>query len=476
MEWVFIVKRDLSVLFYEFITLGQTKKGMKEILGLDTGYDHYRSIYGDVGYSVKEMDNIHNFFKSEFSKKGAFFFVSLLEKWKKLAESLIGTAVDISKKDLSTFSDKELLNEFDKLSYKYYLFSSSLMAPLNIEKLADEFIKARLSKEEHFLILTTPERETDDIKELKSMLKIAAKIEDRKLKLDKKDKKLIIEIEKHINEFGWINTRGFYGNAWTVDEIFMRLKDLLNGECKRRLSELEEMHKEVKKKSSVILKEINAGKDLIDFVKVTKEFVAFRTDRMDAFVRAGFIARPLFKEMAKRLNLDLDDFFNLTTKEIKSAFKGKDYSKILKERRKGFGYILNADKITVISGKELEEYKKKYCKEEIKETNEIKGTVANKGYAKGIVKVLHTKSDIHKIEKGNILVISMTTPDYISAMEKAAAFVTDEGGILCHAAIIGREMNKPCIIGTKIATKIFKDGDLVEVDADKGVVKVINRK
>ena len=67
----------------------------------------------------------------------------------------------------------------------------------------------------------------------------------------------------------------------------------------------------------------------------------------------------------------------------------------------------------------------------------------------------------------------MTTPDFVPAMEKAAAIVTDRGGILCHAAIVSREMSKPCIIGTKIATKVLKDGDLVEVDADKGVVRKI---
>ncbi len=60
-------------------------------------------------------------------------------------------------------------------------------------------------------------------------------------------------------------------------------------------------------------------------------------------------------------------------------------------------------------------------------------------------------------------------------MKRAAAFVTDEGGITCHAAIVAREMKKPCVIGTKIATQIFKDGDMVEVDAQRGVVRIIKR-
>lgn len=64
-------------------------------------------------------------------------------------------------------------------------------------------------------------------------------------------------------------------------------------------------------------------------------------------------------------------------------------------------------------------------------------------------------------------------PPLVPAMNRAAAIITNTGGITCHAAIVSREMKKPCIIGTKIATRVLKDGDLVEVDADKGVVRII---
>jgi len=65
----------------------------------------------------------------------------------------------------------------------------------------------------------------------------------------------------------------------------------------------------------------------------------------------------------------------------------------------------------------------------------------------------------------------MTNPNMMPLIRKAKAIITDEGGITCHAAIISRELNIPCIIGTKIATKVLKDGDRVEVDADKGIVR-----
>jgi len=107
---------------------------------------------------------------------------------------------------------------------------------------------------------------------------------------------------------------------------------------------------------------------------------------------------------------------------------------------------------------------------------EIKGAIAFNGIIRGIARIIIFPKDQDRLKKGEILVTSMTTPDYLPSMNKAAAFITDEGGITCHAAIVAREMKKPCIIGTKIATKIIKDGDLVEVDANNGVVKILNKK
>lgn len=80
-----------------------------------------------------------------------------------------------------------------------------------------------------------------------------------------------------------------------------------------------------------------------------------------------------------------------------------------------------------------------------------------------------------KFQKGDILVSVATDPDIVPAMKKAAAIVTEQGGITSHAAIVSRELGIPCIIGTKIATRVLKDGDMVEVDANKGTVKKIGK-
>jgi phosphohistidine swiveling domain-containing protein len=110
-----------------------------------------------------------------------------------------------------------------------------------------------------------------------------------------------------------------------------------------------------------------------------------------------------------------------------------------------------------------------------KKCSELKGTIAFRGLAKGLVRILKTKDSLNGFKEKEILVSPMTVPDFLSAIKKAAAIVTDEGGITSHAAIVAREMKKPCIIGTKNATRVFKDGDYVEVDANRGIVRLIKK-
>ena len=74
---------------------------------------------------------------------------------------------------------------------------------------------------------------------------------------------------------------------------------------------------------------------------------------------------------------------------------------------------------------------------------------------------------------GDILISAATTPAIVPAMKKAAAFVTNEGGLTCHAAIVSREMNKPCVVGVSTATELIKDDDEVEVNATQGIVRIL---
>lgn len=148
----------------------------------------------------------------------------------------------------------------------------------------------------------------------------------------------------------------------------------------------------------------------------------------------------------------------------------------LAERKKHFVAIYH-QKCEAISLKDFAVQNPEYTfliEEPLKEDFQtLKGQTAYKGVVRGKVRVVRLKEQISSFQEGEVLVAAMTTPDYISAMHKAVAFVTDEGGITCHAGILARELHKPCVIGTKFATEVLKDGNMVEVDADKGIIRIL---
>jgi len=155
----------------------------------------------------------------------------------------------------------------------------------------------------------------------------------------------------------------------------------------------------------------------------------------------------------------------------KALMQGKDFSKPTNERMKYSLFICDKNKVEFFSGQKARAIRAKlsFHKEKRDSLNaeELRGQPAFQGYAKGRVKIINTIPEMTKMHQGNILVSHMTNPGIVPAMKLAAGIVTDLGGITCHAAIVARELKKPCVIGTKFATETLNDGDLVEVDAER---------
>ncbi len=160
---------------------------------------------------------------------------------------------------------------------------------------------------------------------------------------------------------------------------------------------------------------------------------------------------------------------------LRRYFKGHRLSPQEIERRKDFFIIeMLRGKWRVLSGKHARQYFRLHVEPvQVEHPSHIAGTTAHPGKVEGTVKIVVTRSDQKKMKKGDILISPMTTIWLMGAIRKAAAIVTDEGGMTAHAAIVARELKTPCIVGTKIATKVLKDGDRVEVDATKGIVRKI---
>ncbi|MDD4300504.1 MAG: phosphoenolpyruvate synthase [Methanomicrobium sp.] len=129
-------------------------------------------------------------------------------------------------------------------------------------------------------------------------------------------------------------------------------------------------------------------------------------------------------------------------------------------------FILQSRPITTISNKTS----KKGEKVEDEGNILLEGQGASPGIATGAVVIVSSVKDLSKVKEGDIMVARMTNPDMVPAMRKAAAIITDEGGMTCHAAIVSRELGTPAAVGTKKATHILKDGQIVTIDGEKGLV------
>ncbi len=215
--------------------------------------------------------------------------------------------------------------------------------------------------------------------------------------------------------------------------------------------------------------EFNSEDHLILKPKDMGEWMSFMIYARDERKRVnlmvnGLLDRYLRKECSVR-KIDYNDAVMLTVDEFEKC--KADPSKIEHYSERYFKLTKNGP-VNILKEEWI-----RVSDENLEINSEIHGQAASRGKIRGIARVIMSSSDFGKMKTGEIIIASMTRPEYAPILSMAGAIITDEGGITCHAAIISRELRIPCIIGTKNATKILKDGDLVEVDADKGVVRII---
>jgi len=190
------------------------------------------------------------------------------------------------------------------------------------------------------------------------------------------------------------------------------------------------------------------------------------------------VIENLFKEIGRRYYLSVKQIRYLYPCEFKDLLlKNKFSATKLNDRYKfSINYSLGSyEEDKLIEGCEARKFLSELniIKEDIKDIKIIKGDCASPGRARGSVKIINIPKDIDKMKDGDVFVSIATNPDLIPAIKKASAIITDMGGITCHAAIVSRELGIPCVIGTKIITKVIKDGDIVDVDATHGKINIV---
>lgn len=217
-------------------------------------------------------------------------------------------------------------------------------------------------------------------------------------------------------------------------------------------------------------------------IKLVHNYVNVKTERIEVYKMFQANFRQFFHrllELVKRdqLKTKYEDIISLTDEEILDFLRrGRQIDLNITAKRFNLEFVSVSQK-----GKMVFTYNKALIKE-VRQAfmtfscaSEIKGAAVSRGKVSGRVRLIMKRADLNKIKTGEILVANFTMPDYVPAMKKAAGIITDDGGITSHAAIISRELGKPCVTGTKFATQVLQNGDLVEIDGEKGIVKIIKK-
>ena len=484
-----VVSRKLALLYKSIANIGVTDNDIyQKIFGFPTKHRPFHDSQHGIYFNKKAVEYEEKQILKKILKDPKY-----LEKIAKKCEidgnRVLNFSKQIKKTDFSKKTDKQIKNIIKNFFRPYIKFTAYIMFIISIQDYLEKNIKEKIKKhikskeiaEEYFNNLTTPIKGNFGYFEQIEILKLASFYKNNKNKITAILKR---KVNEYLIDFGSIGVKYGIGKLWAEKDVIERIVYLSKKYPDKKLKHLQNLPTFHQEKINNIFKKIKADNNFKKFLKIVRTYIYLRTYRTDIISNVFANMFPVFEEIAKRNNVKLEDVLKCLFNEVIN-FNIPDRN-FLNLRNKTILMRSINGKVYYIYGREAEKLTNNIKKfvglfnsfkrdKGDRKNILIRGTVANKGHIKGKVKIVLDNSQLYKVLEGDIIVAFMTTPDFVPAMEKASAFITDEGGILCHAAIVAREMKKPCIIGTKIATKVLKDGDLVEVDADKGVVKILKR-
>lgn len=421
---------------------------MKKESGLDVGL---------ITVSENKLSRFYLFFKNKLVFEN---FVNKILKEKDFLNKL---------KKRILLSKNKIVNEIDKTDYADLSLKELMKATNRYLELTKNIYKMAvylrcIDRGLRMVLDKNPNRENIEdsipalmkpsyfLKEKKELEKLANKIKAKSLSLNSEFVKK--ELRKIKDRFCWISYGNYKEEAKSIEDYKKELKEAFNSS----------------KNLSKDPQKINISKSETSIAKLASES-AYLKDEFKFFLNEViFKSEKLFKEISNRSGKTIEFIKNSKPEDIILTLEGKSTKSVDKK------YVLIGYDNKIEYLKKPDSFIKEYIKTEERKVNQLKGRIASKGKGKGVVKIVLGQESFGKFKKGNVLVVNNTTPNYVSIMKKATGIVAEEGGLTAHVSVVSREFKIPCIVGIKNITNILKDGDLVEVDANKGIVKILKRK
>lgn len=383
---------------------------------------------------------------------------------------------------LSSHQLAEYLREYQRLfEHVYALFKITqpeypAAAVQQLRELLQQYVKND-QVEEAFIALTTP-TEIDMIKQ--------EEIDAYQLSL----KPTISESDllEYAEKYPW-----FFFNTYNRKTIraFLqaRFDDLQNISIAERKQFIVRAYESVEQQRRTYTAWLKRVKNDPQITYLSSLFGKLANDRLELkkwWVGTEYLFLEFFEEIAKRLSVSVDDFFmGYRIDEIYQALEQGEklpYD-LVQSRKRLYVCVLDGETLRFLEEKDAQQFYDQHVKAPqtaSRQLTEVRGMIANTGKVTGVARIIRVEDlsellkDMERFKEGEIIVTTMTQPTMAGLARKAAAIVTNEGGITSHAAILAREFGIPCIVGTKTATELIRDGDRIEVDAEKGIVKRLN--
>ncbi len=498
---IYMLSLPISFFFKEWPKRGFGNK-LKEFIS------YYKGDFSQMWCRRKEFDAAAEFITNKMLEKPDWALRCLgdVERW---SDKFFIESDKLYAKTLSTLSNNDLIKAYRRVEKWYYLSHGagaaiSWQADADKERLTKAVSsmianrikerKLRLEPAKVFSILSTPTKASYASLEEKDFLKLSKKIiKDKQAKqiflktplkslrgsLQKKDLKIYKKLSSHYIKWRWL-PYGYRGPAYPINYFLERWQLLIKQKSSPNKLYKKTVQAEfrLKQEQRSLLKKLFLSSYQKKLIRIAQRSVFIKEYRKGAQYHGTYCLEPFFREVAKRLGITLKDVWAMNAWEIPRFLnKGKAPLKELRARQREAVVYFKGKTHKTLADAAAHKFFERIPKEQVM-TDKIEGlsgTCASPGRAKGVVKIIEVPADIPKMKNGDILVSETTYPSLVPAMKKASAIVTNAGGLTCHAAIVSRELKTPCVVGTKVANKVLKDGDIVDVDANKGVVVILKK-
>ena len=451
---VFSVRVALSPLFLVLNWQDQEMKHPLPIFCITKDRDSYLAV-NEKEYISVAVDTFRRYFNNEISVEK---LQDDYETFEKNAENLYR---EITDKNLDEFSDQQLQDLANTLNN---LFVELTRKTLYVENVDYDILLGVIGADRKAELDAIWEKATEaqfisfDGRRLKKQLDI----------INEGSDVMIRKAKFMFTDYFW---------SKSDQEIFTALEDI-KSKLSEKTTEYEQLKAEADERSQHHAEWMQTLDPYSRNIAELAQFLMHMRDlRKDPLAQIQALLAELSVVMLTRANIDPKYAPYVLIYEY---MKGVEYLESIKgeieQRKNGCMYIAHPD---FTCETELCDFENavaeltEFLESKVEKNETLTGQIACKGNVKGTVRVIVDPTDDKGFQQGDILVTSMTRPEFVPIMKMAGAVITNEGGITCHAAIISRELKIPCIIGTKVATQVLKDGDMVEVDANHGIIKIL---